>query len=88
MATKARALTAALLASEHALFPALQVPQAHRGLPAAGDLRALLEFPAPPGLPANAVDIALLAGTMSGAPYDPLSALEASNSSASISDQR
>ena len=40
------------------------------------------------GLPANAVDIALLAGTMSGAPYDPLSALEASNSSASISDQR
>lgn len=85
---------------EHALFPALQVPQAHRGLPAAGDLRALLEFPAPPGLraltdspalpglPANAVDIALLAGTMSGAPYDPLSALEASNSSASISDQR
>lgn len=40
------------------------------------------------GLPANAVDIALLAGTASGAPYDPLSALEASNSSASISDQR
>ena len=40
------------------------------------------------GLPANAVDIALLAGTTSGAPYDPLSALEASNSSASISDQR
>lgn len=40
------------------------------------------------GLPANAVDIALLAGTVSGAPYDPLSALEASNSSATISDQR
>jgi len=34
------------------------------------------------------VDIALLAGTVSGAPYDPLSALEASNSSATISDQR
>jgi len=88
MATKARALTAALLASEHALFPALQVPQAHRGLPAAGDLWALMDSPALPGLRANAVDIALLAGTMSGAPYDPLSALEASNSSASISDQR
>lgn len=40
------------------------------------------------GLPANAVDIALLAGTATGAPYDPLSALEASNSGASISDQR
>ena len=40
------------------------------------------------GLPANAVDIALLAGTVSGAPYEPLSALEASNSSATISDQR
>ena len=40
------------------------------------------------GLPANAVDIALLAGTQTGAPYDPLSALEASNSSATISDQR
>lgn len=40
------------------------------------------------GLPANAVDIALLAGTASGAPYDPLSALAASNSGATISDQR
>lgn len=40
------------------------------------------------GLPANAVDIALLAGTATGAPYDPLSALEASNSSATVSDQR
>lgn len=40
------------------------------------------------GIPENAVDIALLAGTATGAPYDPLSALEASNSSATISDQR
>ncbi len=40
------------------------------------------------GIPQNAVDIALLSGTQSGAPYDPLSALEASNSSATISDQR
>lgn len=40
------------------------------------------------GIPENAVDIALLAGTQSGAPYDRISALEASNSSASISDQR
>ena len=34
------------------------------------------------------MDIALLSGTTSGAPYDPLSALEESNSSASVSDQR
>ncbi len=40
------------------------------------------------GIPENAVDIALLAGTTTGAPYDPLSALEASNSNATISDQR
>lgn len=40
------------------------------------------------GIPENAVDIALLSGTASGAPYDPLSALEESNSSASVSDQR
>ena len=40
------------------------------------------------GIPQNAVDIALLFGTTTGAPYDPLSALEASNSSATISDQR
>ena len=40
------------------------------------------------GIPENAVDIALLSGTTSGAPYDPLSALEESNSSASVSDQR
>ena len=40
------------------------------------------------GLPANAVDLALLAGTPAGAPYDPLTALEASNSNATVSDQR
>lgn len=40
------------------------------------------------GIPENAVDIALLAGTKTGAPYDPLSALEANNSNATISDQR
>lgn len=40
------------------------------------------------GIPENAVDIALLAGTTTGAPYDPLSALQASNSNATISDQR
>ena len=40
------------------------------------------------GLPANAVDIALLSGTASGAPYDPISALQSNNSSATISDQR
>lgn len=40
------------------------------------------------GIPANAVDIALLAGTTTGAPYDPLTLLEASNSNATISDQR
>ena len=40
------------------------------------------------GIPENAVDIALLSGTASGAPYDPLTALEESNSSATVSDQR
>ena len=40
------------------------------------------------GIPENAVDIALLAGTTTGAPYDPIAALEANNSSATISDQR
>lgn len=40
------------------------------------------------GIPENAVDIALLSGTTSGAPYDPLAALEESNSSATVSDQR
>ena len=40
------------------------------------------------GIPENAVDIALLAGTQAEAPYDPLTALEASNSNATISDQR
>ena len=40
------------------------------------------------GIPKNAVDIALLSGTLAGAPYDPLSLLESSNSNATISDQR
>lgn len=40
------------------------------------------------GIPENAVDIALLAGTITGAPYDPLTALIKSNSNATISDQR
>ena len=40
------------------------------------------------GIPQNAVDIALLSGTATGAPYDPVSALESSNSNANISDQR
>lgn len=40
------------------------------------------------GIPENAVDIALLNGTLSGAPYDPLTALQASNSDATVSDQR
>lgn len=40
------------------------------------------------GIPVNAVDIALLVGTKTGDPYDPLPLLEASNSNATISDQR
>ncbi|NNU78687.1 hypothetical protein HLQ16_22630 [Clostridium estertheticum] len=40
------------------------------------------------GSPVNAVDIALLVGTISGSPYDPLTDLAANNSSATISDQR
>lgn len=40
------------------------------------------------GIPEKAVDIALLAGTITGAPYDPFSVLEVSNSSAIISEQR
>lgn len=40
------------------------------------------------GNPENAVDIALLSGTIMGAPYDPLSNLIESNSEATISDQR
>lgn len=40
------------------------------------------------GIPQNAVDIALLVGTPTGPPYDPLTALSAYNSSAVISDQR
>jgi hypothetical protein len=40
------------------------------------------------GIPENAVDVALLLGTITGPPYDPLTDLAASNSSAAISDQR
>jgi hypothetical protein len=40
------------------------------------------------GIPENAVDIALLIGTITGPPYDPLSGLSANNSEALISDQR
>lgn len=40
------------------------------------------------GLPADAVDIALLAGTPNVAPYDPTSVLSTNNSGATISDQR
>lgn len=40
------------------------------------------------GIPESAVDIALLAGTPSGAPYDPTTALSEYNSQANISDQR
>ncbi|WP_243115296.1 right-handed parallel beta-helix repeat-containing protein [Mobilisporobacter senegalensis] len=40
------------------------------------------------GIPENAVDIALLAGTITGAPYDPLLDLSSNNSAATISDQR
>ena len=40
------------------------------------------------GIPENAVDIALLSGTVTGQPYDPLLALINSNSQATISDQR
>lgn len=40
------------------------------------------------GIPANAVDIALLVGTITGPPYDPLTQLQDNNSSATISDQR
>ena len=40
------------------------------------------------GSPENAVDIALLVGTLVGPPYDPLADLSANNSDASISDQR
>ena len=36
------------------------------------------------GIPDNAVDIALLTGTISGPPYDPLTILSANNSNASI----
>jgi len=40
------------------------------------------------GSPVNAVDIALLVGTIAGPPYDPLTDLSNNNSSATISDQR
>jgi hypothetical protein len=40
------------------------------------------------GIPQNAVDIALLVGTPTGAPYDPTTALSQYNNSATISDQR
>jgi len=40
------------------------------------------------GSPVNAVDIALLVGTITGPPYDPLTDLASNNSDASISDQR
>ena len=40
------------------------------------------------GIPANAVDIALLAGTTTTGPYDPTTELAQNNSSANISDQR
>ncbi|MET3505397.1 NTTRR-F1 domain [Halalkalibacter oceani] len=40
------------------------------------------------GSPENAVDLALLAGTIAGPPYDPLTELSANNSSASIQDSR
>lgn len=68
--------------------PGCRGPAGAAGIPGPTGPAGADGLPALTGLPANAVDIALLAGTMSGAPYDPLSALEASNSSASISDQR
>lgn len=40
------------------------------------------------GSPENAIDIALLVGTIAGPPYDPLTDLSTNNSDASISDQR
>lgn len=40
------------------------------------------------GSPENAVDITLLAGTITGPPYDPIANLADNNSNVSISDQR
>lgn len=40
------------------------------------------------GNPENAVDIALLPGTVFGPPYDPIASLSSNNSGASIEDQR
>lgn len=51
--------------------------------------QAIFQFPGNSwGSPVNAVDIALLVGTIAGAPYDPLTELIDNNSNASISDQR
>lgn len=40
------------------------------------------------GSPENAADTALLVGTLTGPPYDPLSDLSVNNSDALIDDQR
>ncbi len=40
------------------------------------------------GHPGNAVDIALIPGTVVGPPYDPLTVLAENNSNASIQDTR
>ncbi|MBD8837537.1 MULTISPECIES: collagen-like triple helix repeat-containing protein [unclassified Paenibacillus] len=40
------------------------------------------------GSPVNAVDIALLVGTITGPPFDPISALSANNSTATVQDSR
>lgn len=40
------------------------------------------------GSPVNAVDIALLVGTITGPPFDPLTDLSANNSTATIQDSR
>lgn len=40
------------------------------------------------GSPENAVDIALLPGTITGPPFDPITALSANNSTATIQDSR
>ena len=40
------------------------------------------------GIPQNAIDIALLTGTKTGDPYDPVTVLSINNSNATISDQR
>ncbi|QAY68555.1 hypothetical protein ET464_15670 [Paenibacillus protaetiae] len=40
------------------------------------------------GIPENATDIALLVGTVTGPPYDPLTELSANNNQAAIEDNR